>query len=50
MHIEYWWGKSEVKRALGKQRRRLVNNIKMDSTCTEFNGLGKEPSDIKGGT
>jgi hypothetical protein len=29
MHIEYWWGKPEGKRPLGRPRRRWVDNIKM---------------------
>jgi hypothetical protein len=28
--IDYWWGKPEGKRPLGRPRRRWVDNIKMD--------------------
>jgi hypothetical protein len=30
MHIGYWWEKPEVKRVLGRQKHRWVNNIKMN--------------------
>jgi hypothetical protein len=29
MHIGYWWGKPEGRRALGRPKRRWVDNIKM---------------------
>jgi hypothetical protein len=30
MHIEYWWGKPEGKKPLGKPERRWVDDIKRD--------------------
>jgi hypothetical protein len=30
MNIRYWWESQKKKKPLGRPRRRLVNNIKMD--------------------
>jgi hypothetical protein len=30
MHVGYWWGMPEGTRPLGRQRRRWINNSKMD--------------------
>jgi hypothetical protein len=39
MHIGYCWGKPERKRALGRQRHRWVDNIKMDLREIGWDGM-----------
>jgi hypothetical protein len=39
MHIGYWWKKPEGKRPLGRRRRRLVDNIKMDLREIGWDGV-----------
>jgi hypothetical protein len=39
MYIGYWW-ESQKERALGRPRRRWVDNIKMDLRETKGGGMG----------
>jgi hypothetical protein len=39
MYIEYWWGKPEGKRPLGRPRSWCVDNIKMDLREIMWDGM-----------
>jgi hypothetical protein len=39
MHIGCWWEKPQVKRPLGRPRRRWVDNMKMDFSEIEWGGM-----------
>jgi hypothetical protein len=38
MHIEYWWERQKEK-PLGRQRRRWMDNIKIDLREIEWDGI-----------
>jgi hypothetical protein len=39
IHLGKWWGKPEGNRSLGRQRRRWVDNIKMDLREIGWGGM-----------
>jgi hypothetical protein len=39
MHVGYWWGNPEGKRALGNQRRWRVDNTEMDLREIGWGGM-----------
>jgi hypothetical protein len=39
MHIGYWWESQKEKRPLGRQRRRWVDNIKMNLREIGWDGM-----------